>query len=613
MLLQYPIGGTKMKNKQKWMILLLVLMLAVSAIGALVQPALGENWQGEENQILFDGENSTIQGTGADGVGAVTTITQGGSYVLAGNYAGQIVVDVSDNSQVTLVLNGLNVTAPNGPALWEKQSGGLTIVLAAGTHNSLTDTVNYTVDDQGDPNGALYVKNSLTLTGEGSLEVNGQYEHGVVVKDDLVIEGGSLSITALKDGLRGRDSTLIKGGNITITAGEDGIKANNDGGDDKGYITIEQGNITITAGEDGIQAESSLTIGGSTLAINSKSKGFKAINMYLNGGDVAITSQDDAINAKGSITIVKGNYALTCVDDGIHADEDLLVQGGTIAITSQNEGMEAARITIAGGSTAIYALDDGMNADGGDKTAVYKANGKEDGEAVQENVYINIEGGEVYISTSDGDGLDSNGNVMMSGGSLTIEGMEGGVDVAIDYNGTFELTGGQVVALGGAQMGQYPQSENQSVLVLYEAGEKEIPLTLQNAQGEELLTFTPQKSYQMVVLTHEKLIQGESYTLTIGEETFTFENITPGLNKLGVVPRGGFGGGPDFGGGQPPQGQRPDWLEGEAPPELPEGFEPPEGMEFPEGFEPPDGMTPPDGITAPDGITVPEGTPPING
>ena len=114
-----------MKNNKKWINLLLALVMAVTAIGAFAQPALGEGQQGEENQILFTGNEATIQGTGAQRDGRVTTINQGGTYRLAGSYNGQIVIDAIDKGKVTLVLNGLTLSSPDGPALWEKQSGGL--------------------------------------------------------------------------------------------------------------------------------------------------------------------------------------------------------------------------------------------------------------------------------------------------------------------------------------------------------------------------------------------------------------------------------------------------------------------------------------------------------
>lgn len=585
-----------MKKRQKRWALLFAFLLFFSALVPLVNLALAESWDGEANQILLSGETATINGTGAGLSGNTVTISQGGTYVLKGNFIGQIVVDEGSNSQVILVLNGVNITSANGPAIWEKQSGSLTLVLATDAQNTLADSSSYTVDEDGDPNAALYVQNNLTIKGQGTLAVKGQYEHGIVAKDDLVVESGNITINAKKDGLRGRDSTLIKEGSLTITAGGDGIQANNDSGDDKGYVTIESGSITITAGEDGIQAESSLTISGGDINLKTASKGLKATNMYLNNGNITISSEDDAVNASGNVTITDGTYNLTCKDDGIHADEDLLVQGGTITINTQNEGMEAARVTLAGGNTTIFAVDDGINADGGDKTAIYKANGEEDGEAVQENVYINIQGGETYISTSQGDGVDSNGNMMMSGGSLIIEGMEGGPEVAIDYNGAFDLTGGRIIALGGAQMGQTPQSKNQSILVLYQAGEKEVPIILQNAAGEEILSITPQKNYQMVVITDEKLTQGESYHLFLGETSFTFENITAGINQLGEGGRSrgpGGRGSMGFDGGQPPQnGERPSFPEGENHPQPPEGLEPPEGMEMPKDMTPPGGVPP---------------------
>ena len=121
----------------------------------------------------------------------------------------------------------------------------------------------------------------------------------------------------------------------------------------------------------------------------------------------------------------------------------------------------------------------------------------------------------------------------MSAGSLLAFGAEEGSDVAIDFDGFFNLTGGNIVALGTKNKGQYPQSTNQSVLVLYHQGQSGEDYILYSQNKEEITRFSTQKAYEMIVLTHERLKEGESYTLTNGKETFVFENIQKNENILG--------------------------------------------------------------------------------
>ena len=145
------------------------------------------------------------------------------------------------------------------------------ITLAEGTENSVTDGESYVFEDAetDEPNVAIFSKDDLTLNGSGSLTVVGNYNHGIVSKDDLKIVSGTLTITAVNDGLKGRDSIAVKDGTITIEAGGDGMPANNDEDAEEGTITIEGGTLTIMAGLDGIQAETRLAISGGVLTLSS--------------------------------------------------------------------------------------------------------------------------------------------------------------------------------------------------------------------------------------------------------------------------------------------------------------------------------------------------------
>ena len=128
----------------------------------------------------------------------------------------------------------------------------------------VTGGTSYVIDDE-DSEGsaaAIYSNDDLTINGSGSLTVTGNCNNAIQSKDDLIITGGTINITAANDGLKGKDSIAIKDGTITINANGDGFESTNDTDEGKGYIVIDGGTIDITAGLDGIQAQTNLSVTG---------------------------------------------------------------------------------------------------------------------------------------------------------------------------------------------------------------------------------------------------------------------------------------------------------------------------------------------------------------
>lgn len=243
---------------------------------------LDDTWEDAVNITLAD--NATrADGPGVEIDGNIVTIGREGSYVLSGTLsAGQIrVILPGDNDKARLILNGVDVTCANGPALYVIQGDKVFLTLAPGSENILTDGEKYDLElNEDEPNAALFSKEDLTINGSGSLTVQANYRHGILSKDSLTIAGGTITVHAAEDGLRGRDSVAIRDGNLSITAGSDGIQSNNDESSDRGWISLDGGVIAVTAENDGVQAETALQITGGTLSITT------------GGGSEAVTGEE---------------------------------------------------------------------------------------------------------------------------------------------------------------------------------------------------------------------------------------------------------------------------------------------------------------------------------
>ena len=358
---------------------------------------------------LSDG-GTTVNGSGVTVDGDDVTITAAGTYVLSGTLTdGSITVAAGEEDKVQLVLTGVSVTNSDGPALYVQSGDKVFLTLAAGTDNSFSDGGGYTATDgDTDLDAAVFSRSDLTINGGGSLTVTGSNKHGIVSKDDLVITGGTITVTAQNVALGGKDCVKIAAATLDLTAGTDGIRSDNEEDEDRGYVYIHSGNITITAGTDGIQA---------------------ATVLYVAGGTITVDASDDSLHSDGSVTISGGTLTLSSGDDGIHADVTLTIEGGTFDITAA-EGLEATVITINDGDVSIEASDDGINA--ARKSSAYTP-------------LVEINGGNITVvmGPGDTDGVDSNGNIVINGGTVNVS-----AGSSFDYDGTGVINGGTVMVNG---------------------------------------------------------------------------------------------------------------------------------------------------------------------
>ena len=410
-----------------------------------------------DSAVTADGKYSGYEIEGTD-----VSITAAGTYVFSGDCDDGSITVKKGVTGVTLVLNGLTLTNADSAAITLNKTAEAALIAAAGSENTVADTAG-----ANDENAAVKVKSgaSLSLSGTGTLTACGNAKNGIKGASDAVItvDEMTLNIEAADDGLSCDDELTIKGGRVNITAGGDAVKASPDTDDTEnpdttslGSVTISGGTFTLEAAEDGIQADGDLTISGGTFAVTANGghtttlsdedascKGLKAgKTLTVSGGTFTVDSADDALHAN-DVTVSGGTLTLASGDDAVHADNDLVVgvKGSSstsnpkISITASYEGLEGTTVSVYSGDIDVVASDDGVN-----------AASSELGEH-SDKFAINIAGGDLYIDAGS-DGLDSNNDISITGGRVEVYGADAMMDAAIDYDGTFTLSGGTLFGAG---------------------------------------------------------------------------------------------------------------------------------------------------------------------
>lgn len=470
--------------------------------------------ESECTKINLSGSGATVSGSGVTVENGNITITSAGSYIISGTLTdGSIKVNCSEKGTVRLILNGASISSSSTAPVVVEEAKKVLVTLADGTTNTITDKTRQSVDDE-DFSSAVYSKADLVFNGSGTLNVNAGYRNGIKSTDDLKVVSGTFNITSNEDGIIGKDLLGIKDGKFTIKSGSDGMKSTYDTDTSKGNIVITGGEFDITASNDGVHCNEDILISG------------------------------------GNLTISSG-------DDGVHADDNLQVDGGTIDIKKCCEGLEGVQITLNDGDISIVASDDGINAADGSSSSGMGIGGFGGGQtsSSDSSILLTINGGNIFVNAS-GDGLDSNGNIVMNGGNVTVLGPTSDGDTALDFDGTFTINGGVLMAFGSSGMLETPTSAQNGCCIVTTLGtvSANSAFSLMDSSGNVIMSYTPTKNYASAIVYSSDIKSGSTYTVTAGSTT---QSITVNSNVTTNGVSGGFGGGQNggFGGGQ--RGRQP--------------------------------------------------------
>lgn len=498
-------------------------------------------------EIAFGSDGVNISGKGAENKNGTVTISKGGVYVLSGICEnGRIIVDAKGEN-VTLVLNGLELTDKSSSPIYIYKSSKTIIYLEENSKNILSDGDSYDFSDiysskeNEEPNACVYSKSDLIIAGGGMLTVNGNYNNGITSKDTLKIFSSELTVTAKNHGINGKDNLKAKEAVLNVKCGSDAVRSTNDKDENSGYIALLDCNITATSSQDGIQAETLLGISGGKIKIisgggnsakpdsDTSSKGIKSgTALFIKSGEFDLDCSDDAIHSNGNVTVLGGTFKINTGDDGIHSDSLLKIGGGNITVEKSYEGLEGAQIEISGGEINVTSSDDGLNAAGGKDESGFGE--RKDRFASNSDYYIKITGGKITVNAY-GDGIDSNGDLFVEGGETYVSGPVNDGDGALDYDGTAKITGGIFVATGssGMAMNFGNESEQGSIMVDLDS-ESESTLILKDSSSNEIVNFSPAKKYTNAVVSAPSIVKGGTYTLTSGNfsKTITLDSLIYG-------------------------------------------------------------------------------------
>lgn len=476
-----------------------------------------------------------------------------------------------------------------------------------------------------DDSGLSIDGTSLTITAAGTYLLSGSCEDGSVK-----VQKGTTGVALVLDGLTLSSQTTAplicaKSTEVTIEAAAETVntlsdtEANNDGSNDSNTENNNaEGNDSET--ESGNDASSNSTAENAVIKCNDGSQvvlcGTGELILQANGkngiksgasteteGDASLTIREltltidapvnDAVNAESILNVESGTLEISAGDDALHSDGELNIgadgtDGPSISITSCYEGLEGTIVNIFSGDIDLQSTDDCINA--------------ADSNQPNGDFQINITGGSITASTSNGDGFDSNGDLIISGGSVAVWTANAADNEPLDADGTVTISGGTVLAAGESSgMGIHLEASQPCVIFSgdsSEGGGFRPTALLTNGSSFSILSDDQTTLYSAeaicsasyIIFSSPDLTESGSCTLS-SEDTETTSSAQSGSVSTGMRGRGGTKGLEDFKkiDGQRPEGKRPEGNppSGERNGQQP-GGNPPSGEnnEQPEGNPP---------------------------
>jgi hypothetical protein len=507
----------------------------ISGIDSIVFASQGTNTTSNIVYVIYNGDTATVINPITDtnflvsvsGANVSITTTAGISnieYHLSGTSSDGSFLLNSDK-KFSLTLGGLSLTSLTTTPIKLSKNKDVTITIANNTTNTLTDNAN------GDGKAIINSKGNTTITGSGTLVCNALKKNGISSDNDIVINGGNITInnsTNVSKSLKSDADIEIHGGTITLNPTGSMSFDTLTLGYDPSYCSgvscvnalIDGGTLNITipstnSGGKGISVDSNVTINGGTIHITSAGGG----TTYIDSTGTTDSYSSACIKADHNIYLYQGTITCSATGvggKGISADTNIYigVLGANDSLLHLNVSTSGARFYVSGsGENADYAnskaiksvgnlyLNSGTlvittTTEGGEgiesKDTLFINGGNTDintyDDGINASNHIQINGGKTHSHATNNDGIDSNGTLTVTGGITIANGTsapEEGFDC--DQN-VFTITGGILIGTGGSTSTPSSSTCTQHAIV-YSGASNGSAIHITNSNGDDILTY----------------------------------------------------------------------------------------------------------------------------
>ena len=515
--------------------------------------------ESQATQVTLAAQTATVTGQGASFSDQTLTITQAGTYVLTGSGKNiKLVVEAADTDQVHLVFQNLTLEG-EGSLLRINKAQEVVISLAEGSQNALTESQ---ASDDEKVKATIHSQVPLTLNGTGNLTLTALTKNALEVGDDLKVLGGTYTVKAANHGFKTEGALDIEAATLSIEAGKDGLHAEHDETTERANISLNPTQLSIAATEDGVDAGNELTIKGGTITVSQSEEGLEARVIRQLGGDVTIKSSDDGVNASAGSSSKTTDMSTTSKTTEASATSNSADTSPSASQATSNSADTSSSASQATSDSATASAPDSQaTADSASASQTDQANkdknqtppappagqappqgghppqnGQGPGgmppggqEESDPSLQIILAGGTLTID-AEGDGIDSNGTVTISGGSLVVNGSVHDGNGPLDASDDITITGGTVWALGTSDMLQgFAQGSTQASITANIAGTAGQTLIILDANCKEVARQTASKDFQAVIMSSADLVDGQTYTIQVDgtTQTATAALVTP--------------------------------------------------------------------------------------
>ena len=384
----------------------------------------------------------------------------------------------------------------------------------------------------------------------------------------LQIDGGDINITSTDHAIHGADEIIINGGNIEISTDNKGISGHGD-------VTITDGTVNITKSSEGIESKAILIVTGGDVDVNATDDGFNAGggNSTFGGfgggqmpqmnGQTGQMSGDNTNIQRGNRNFGANGQMPQMSEDGQMPQMPQMGENGQMPQMPQmgangqmpqmpqmGENGQMPQMPQMGANGQMPQMPQ-MNENGqmgdnqsvqssSDMTAPDMSNMPQRGmgmmgmnsnsSEISTEHHIEITGGDIYINAG-GDGIDSNGSIRITGGTVVVDGPTNNGNGALDCDGAILINGGSVIAVGSSGMLMLPSTASEQNVISYNtSGNAGATIEVKDSNGKTILSHTAKKAFGSIIVSSSDIKSGETYTISVdgtkSEEITVSDTVT---------------------------------------------------------------------------------------